>query len=184
MPLSARIFLLYGLFVGLSGYFILKFVSDQINPGVRQSTEETLVDMANALAELLHDEVRDGTLSQGRWATILQNYGRQRPLASIWGVEKTGVSHRVYVTDRNGIMLVDSMGEVVGQDYSHWNDEYRTLRGQYNESGFRFAADYKCQLRRWHWQRHCRGRESCHWRASHDPVSRRAGLRALARIPP
>ena len=140
VPLSARIFLLYGLFVGLSGYFILKFVSDQIKPGVRQSTEETLVDTANLLAELLHDEVRDGTLSQGRWATVLQNYERRRPLASIWGIEKIGVSHRVYVTDRNGIVLVDSMGKVVGQDYSHWNDVYRTLRGQYGARTTRDVA--------------------------------------------
>jgi two-component system sensor histidine kinase CreC len=41
------------------------------------------------------------------------------------------VSHRVYVTDANGIVLLDSAGRAVGQDYSRWNDVYLTLRGQY-----------------------------------------------------
>ena len=47
MPLGIRIFLAYFLFVGLAGWFVLSTVMDEIRPGVRQSTEETLVDTAN-----------------------------------------------------------------------------------------------------------------------------------------
>ena len=50
MPLGVRIFLVYFLFVGLTGYFVLSTVMDEVRPGVRQSTEETLVDTANLLA--------------------------------------------------------------------------------------------------------------------------------------
>ena len=131
MPLGIRIFLAYFLFVGLTGYFVLSTVMDEIRPGVRQSTEETLVDTANLLAELLRDEVRDGSLAQSRLPEVLKAYGQREPGARIWGVDKTEVNHRIYVTDANGIVLLDSSGEALGQDYSRWNDVYLTLQGKY-----------------------------------------------------
>ena len=39
MPLGVRIFLVYCLFVGLAGWFVLSTVMDEIRPGVRQSTD-------------------------------------------------------------------------------------------------------------------------------------------------
>ncbi|MDP9942552.1 two-component system sensor histidine kinase CreC [Ectopseudomonas alcaliphila] len=131
MPLGVRIFLVYFLFVGLAGWFVLSTVMDEIRPGVRQSTEETLVDTANLLAEILRDEVKAGTLGQGRLHEALEAYGRRKPQASIWGLTKAEVNHRIYVTDDKGIVLLDSTGLAVGQDYSRWNDVLLTLRGQY-----------------------------------------------------
>jgi two-component system sensor histidine kinase CreC len=131
MPLGIRIFLVYFLFVGLAGWFVLSTVMDEIRPGVRQSTEETLVDTANLLAEILRDEVKAGRLQQGHLPQVLQAYGQRQPQAQIWGVEKTHVNHRIYVTDAKGIVLLDSTGTAVGQDYSRWNDVLLTLRGQY-----------------------------------------------------
>lgn len=129
--LSIRIFLVHLLFVCLSGYFVWVTVMDEIRPGVRQSTEETLVDTANLLAEILRDDVKNGTLDQSRYKEILNAYGQRHPQANIWGIQKSGVNHRIYVTDRNGIVLLDSQGKAVGQDYSRWNDVYLTLRGRY-----------------------------------------------------
>ena len=131
MPLGVRIFLVYFLFVGLAGWFVLSTVMDEIRPGVRQSTEETLVDTANLLAEILRDEVKAGTLGQGRLNDALEAYGRRQPQASIWGLTKAEVNHRIYVTDDQGIVLLDSTGQAIGQDYSRWNDVLLTLRGQY-----------------------------------------------------
>ncbi|UUY09774.1 two-component system sensor histidine kinase CreC [Pseudomonas sp. J452] len=131
MPLGVRIFLVYFLFVGLAGWFVLSTVMDEIRPGVRQSTEETLVDTANLLAEILRDEVKAGSLAQGRLPELLKAYGQRQPQAQIWGVEKSAVNHRIYVTDARGIVLLDSSGAALGQDYSRWNDVYLTLQGQY-----------------------------------------------------
>lgn len=131
MPLGIRIFLVYFLFVGLTGYFVLNTVMKEIRPGVRQSTEETLVDTANLLAEILHDDVKNGTLSQSRLPEALKAYGQRKPAATIWGLEKNQVNHRIYVTDAHGIVLLDSAEQAVGQDYSNWNDVYLTLRGEY-----------------------------------------------------
>ncbi|WP_044871175.1 two-component system sensor histidine kinase CreC [Pseudomonas sp. LFM046] len=141
MPLGIRIFLVYFLFVGLAGWFVLSTVMDEIRPGVRQSTEETLVDTANLLAEILRDEVRNGTLDQGRLPELLKAYGQRQPGAEIWGVRKTQVNHRIYVTDDKGVVLLDSSGAAVGQDYSRWNDVYRTLRGQYGARSSRENPD-------------------------------------------
>ena len=131
MPLGIRIFLVYFLFVGLAGWFVLSTVMDEIRPGVRQSTEETLVDTANLLAEILREEVKAGSLHQSRLPALLQAYGQRQPKAQIWGVEKSQVNHRIYVTDAKGKVLLDSTGAAVGQDYSRWNDVLLTLRGEY-----------------------------------------------------
>ncbi len=131
MPLGIRIFLVYFFFVGLAGWFVLSTVMDEIRPGVRQSTEETLVDTANLLAEILRDEVKAGSLAQSNLPGMLKAYGLRQPNAQIWGVAKSEVNHRIYVTDAQGIVLLDSSGQALGQDYSQWNDVHLTLNGQY-----------------------------------------------------
>lgn len=131
MSLGLRIFLVYVLFIGLTGYFVLNTVMEEIRPGVRQSTEETLVDTANLMAEILRDDFKAGTLSENRWPELLRAYGDRQPQATIWGLPKNQVNHRIYVTDAKGIVVLDSSGVAVGQDYSRWNDVYLTLRGEY-----------------------------------------------------
>lgn len=141
MRFGLRIFLAYFFFVGLSGWFVLRTVMDEIRPGVRQSTEETLVDTANLLAELLRDDLLAGRLQQSMWSERLRDYGVRRPNARIWGVQKVTTNHRIYVTDARGIVLLDSRGEAVGQDYSRWNDVYLTLRGEYGARSTREDPD-------------------------------------------
>lgn len=131
MRLGIRIFLVYALFIALTGYFVLNTVMKEVRPGVRQSTEETLVDTANLLAEVLREDVSNGTLSQSHFPEVLKAYGLRQPGATIWGMPKNQVNNRIYVTDAKGIVLLDSSGEAVGQDYSRWNDVLLTLRGQY-----------------------------------------------------
>lgn len=131
MNLGVRIFLVYFLFVGLTAYFVVSTVVEEIKPSVRQSTEETLVDTANLLAEILREDVRRGTVSESRYAAEFKAYGERHPDADIWGIPIDRVSHRIYVTDARGIVLLDSSGRDVGKDYSRWNDVNRTLRGQY-----------------------------------------------------
>lgn len=131
MSLSVRIFLVYLIFVGLASYFILNTVVEEIKPGVRQSTEETLVDTANLLAEILKEPVKNNRLQDSNFSQTLAAYGRRKLSAKIWGIDKTAVNHRIYVTDKKGIVILDSTQQAVGQDYSHWNDVYLTLQGKY-----------------------------------------------------
>ena len=131
VSLTLRIFIVYAVFVGLGGWFVLRTVLAEIKPAVRQSTEETLGDTANLLAEIVAPEVKAGTLAQSDLGRVLSAYGQRDPHARIWGFDKDSVNHRVYVTDARGIVLLDTTGKALGQDYSRWNDVYLTLRGRY-----------------------------------------------------
>jgi two-component system, OmpR family, sensor histidine kinase CreC len=131
LSLSARLFLFYAAFLALAGWFVVRRVLEEVKPAVRQSTEETLVDTANLLAELAADDLRAGRLSQSELPRLLARYGERRPRANIWGIQKTRIEGRIYIVDRHGIVLVDSAGRDVGKDYSRWNDVYLTLRGHY-----------------------------------------------------
>ena len=131
LSLTNRLFLFYGVFVVLAGWFVLRTVLEEVKPAVRQATEETLVDSANMLAEIVSTDLKAGTLAQGDWPRILSAYGQRHPEADIWGIRKSGPTPRVYITNRDGIVLLDSTGHDVGKDYSRWNDVYLTLRGRY-----------------------------------------------------
>lgn len=131
MALAKRIFLFYFLFLALCGYFMLNIFSNEIYPSVRQTTEETLVDTANLLAEIVSVDMRQGSINQESLQQILESYKKRDPVASIWGIAKTAVVLRVYITDEQGIVLFDSTGKDIGKDYSRWRDVYLTLRGEY-----------------------------------------------------
>lgn len=131
LPLAVRVFLLYFIFVGLTAYFTLSLVVNEVKPGVRQSTEETLVDVANLLAEWVQPYVLANDLANPNFAQAMQRYGLRQPQAEIWGLSKAQTDHRIYITDQRGMVLFDSSGQAVGQDYSRWNDVYKTLRGRY-----------------------------------------------------
>lgn len=132
MKLSHRIFLGYFLVVGIAGLFLLKSVRDQLRPAVRQATEETLVETANLLAEIVKNDVLNGTVSTSHFAAAMQNFLVRRFQADIWGLSKDKATYHIYITDDKGIVIYDSENaKLVGENYSRWNDVYLTLRGEY-----------------------------------------------------
>ncbi|RVU40666.1 two-component system sensor histidine kinase CreC [Rheinheimera riviphila] len=141
MPFALRVFALYFVFVGMSGYFMLDLVVKEIKPGVRQSSEEVLFDTAQLLAQLVaphlaeHNPQSAGQTAQQplppQLQQVLASYGKHRTQALIWGVEKASIPHRIYITDAAGIIIYDSANQDLGKDYSRWNDVYLTLKGQY-----------------------------------------------------
>ena len=91
LPFAVRVFALYFVFVGLSGYFMLSLVVDEVKPGVRQSTEEVLFDTAQILANLVapsFTQSPNGQLPQQLQA-LLASYGQHQTPATIWGIPKT-----------------------------------------------------------------------------------------------
>jgi len=126
-----RLFLGYVAVLAVAAWFLVGGALDEIKPAMRQSAEETLVDTANLLAELVRDDVVAGRFDGGRLARALTQYAARDFDADIYGVRKQRASLHVYVTDARGIVLFDSQGRAVGEDYSRWNDVYLTLRGRY-----------------------------------------------------
>ena len=131
MRISLRILLGYFLIVAIAAWFVLEIFSQEIKPGVRQSTEDALIDSAQVLAPIAAMDIQNNNLANG---ALMQSFTQlnQRPLhAKIVNIVKTSIDTRVYITDAKGIVIFDSTGKDVGKDYSRWNDVYLTLRGQY-----------------------------------------------------
>ncbi|MCX9156091.1 two-component system sensor histidine kinase CreC [Niveibacterium sp. 24ML] len=131
MSLSIRILVGYFVIVGLTGLFALMIVVREVKPSIRETIEESMVDTANLLAALASDELRDGTLANGRFASQVRAYSERQVDAPIYHFRKTSLDYRIYVTDARGIVMFDSEGRAEGQDYSRWNDVARTLKGGY-----------------------------------------------------
>jgi len=129
--IAIRLFLGYFLIVGVAAWFVVNIFAREVEPGVRQATEDTLVDTANLLAELAVDELAAGKIGQGGFAAAVRNAQLREPQASIWGVSKESVDFRVYLTDARGIVVYDSEGVAVNADYSQWRDVARVLHGEY-----------------------------------------------------
>lgn len=131
MRIGLRILLGYFAIVALAALLLTQVFVAQVKPGVRQAMEDTLVDMANVLAELATDDLLAGRIAEGRFAERVRQIRGRDPGAAIWGFPKRAANYRIYVTDARGIVVFDSTGRDVGHDYSRWNDVYLTLRGRY-----------------------------------------------------
>lgn len=131
MSLSLRILFAYVLLTGLSIWFVMHNVTNELVPGMRQSLEEVLVDTANLLAETVREEVEQSRIANGKFARSITEFNRRRIEAKISSQIKQDTNLYIYITDHKGIVLYDSTGQNVGKDYSRWNDVYLTLRGQY-----------------------------------------------------
>jgi len=150
MNIAIRLFAGYFLIVGLAAWFVVNIFAKEVEPGVRQATEDTLVDTANVFAELVAGELAAGRLAAGKAAKAADGgafaAGVERALARrvdalIYDVEKTRVELRVLVTDARGIVVYDSTGSALGADYSQWRDVARVLRGEYGARSTREDPD-------------------------------------------
>lgn len=131
MNISVRLFIGYFLVVGLAAWFVLNTFVKETEPGIRQATEETLVDAAHVLAELAAPELAAKRLERGPFADAVRAAIRRSPQADISGVHKESIDFRIYVTDAKGIVIYDSRNAAIGEDFSHWRDIARVLRGEY-----------------------------------------------------
>jgi two-component system sensor histidine kinase CreC len=103
--IAVRFFLGYFLIVGLAAWFVLNVAVREVEPGVRQAAEDTMVDMANLLAEQAADDAASGEISTGRFATAVKRALDREPRATIFGVDKEAVDLRIYMTDAHGIVI-------------------------------------------------------------------------------
>ena len=129
MSLTNRLLITFFSVVLISGYLFYDMIIDQLELGISQSTEETMIDTANLLAELVENEITTRNLTHLNQA--VDDYTKRNLKATIHDIVKTKPSLRVYITDDDGVVIHDSGGEAVGEDFSQWNDIYLTLQGEY-----------------------------------------------------
>lgn len=131
MSLRIRLLLVILAVYAVGGFFLTRWMLDQIRPRYLESMEESLVDTSVLLAALLEE---DATAQGPEIARLRSAFGRAGVRdfeAKIFSLAKTVIDLRVYVVNAQGTVLFDSMGQAEGQDYSRWNDVARTLAGRY-----------------------------------------------------
>lgn len=143
MKLRLRVFIVIALVAGLAAWQLYASFREQLKPALQQATEDVLVDTAGAFALLAEQDQREGHIADGRLAAALQALQKQTLQASIWGHRREHSSIGVYATDARGIVVFDSSGLHMGQDYSRWNDVYLTLQGRYGARSTKSDYDDK-----------------------------------------
>ena len=136
MRLSLRLLLGFFLLVAIAAWFVLNIFVQEIKPGVRRTAELSLIDTSRLLAELTMADLAGQALSRDNLAkgTLSQAIAhlKQTPIdATVDGLAKRQVNYRIYLTDAKGLVIFDSSGNHLGEDFSRWNDVYLTLRGKY-----------------------------------------------------
>ncbi|MCH7297151.1 two-component system sensor histidine kinase CreC [Acinetobacter sp. ANC 5442] len=117
--------------VVLSLGFIAYTLTQQVKPNVRQVVEDTLAENANIIAQLIAEDVYQHQVDTPEFDQKIQAALSRQLNATIWQHRKEQINQQLYITDPKGIVIYDSEGPAVGQDYSKWNDVYLTLRGKY-----------------------------------------------------
>jgi two-component system, OmpR family, sensor histidine kinase CreC len=132
VTIRTRILLVYLLLIGGSYLYLVSWILDGIRPRYLESMEESLVDTAALLASVVETRSTGPTPDPGQLRTAVDGAHRRQLDALIYGMRKTSIDLRVYVTDAQGIVLYDSdAGRDEGVDYSRWRDVRLTLAGSY-----------------------------------------------------
>jgi two-component system sensor histidine kinase CreC len=118
--------------------FMLYRVVADLDPRYRESAEESLVETAQLMASLVEQDVKGGAIDTIALEPLFKSVYARNFEAHIFSVTKRRVELRLYVTDRSGRVLFDSLGHVTGADLSQWRDIRMALRG---ESGSRTTPD-------------------------------------------
>ncbi len=136
MHLRFRVFLSFVLailcvIIAVTYQFLTAF-----KPGVRQSSEHTLVDMSQLLAEFARPLVVeaspfDNVKQREAFSQAVDRFLKRDYQIELYSLPKGPADLHLYVTDKKGIVVFDSRGKAVGEDYSQWNDVYLTLQGKY-----------------------------------------------------
>jgi two-component system sensor histidine kinase CreC len=126
-----RIFLGILLIYAAGIAFLLYRVLADLDPRYRESAEESLVETAQVMASLVEQDVRDGAIDTARLEPLFKSVYARQFEARIFSMTKQRVELRLYVTDRSGKVLYDSLGQVTGADFSQWRDVRLALAGEY-----------------------------------------------------
>ncbi len=147
MTIRTRILLVYLLLIGGSYVYLVSWILEGIRPRYLESMEESLVDTASLLASVVETHSAGGTPDTARLREAVNAAHRRELNALIYGMHKTAIDLRVYVTDAHGIVLYDSNGGLdEGADYSRWRDVRLTLSGAYGARATRTDPDDEYSL--------------------------------------
>jgi len=132
MRLTRITLLCLALIIGLGFWQLIIYLLDDIDAQTFQATEEVMVDTSHIVAGIVESELDTSALSTQLISDVFDNAENRQFRAKIYNHTKTGLGAHVYLTNKQGIVLYDSLTtDRVGQDYSRYNDVKLTLAGKY-----------------------------------------------------
>ncbi len=140
MSLRRRLFITLSVLVVLGFLAIARWVKDELRDSYSQVVEEMLVDFSH----LASAQLENSRMSPASFEILRDSFKTYKTHiidASIFDFIKVNSSLELYVTDARGIVVFSTVPEEVGQDFSRWNDVYKTLRGEYGARSTRTDPD-------------------------------------------
>ncbi len=118
--------------ITLGFYQLARHFLAEVEPQTFQATEEVMVDVANLLAELVTDDVRENQFNAASLREAFEGAHRREMRAKIFEHMKLKVGIHAYLTDSKGYVIFDSdAGRREGKDFSDMRDVSFTLSGSY-----------------------------------------------------
>ncbi len=131
LSFSLRAFVAYFIILGGLSWFFLDQAKEKLTTAFQQSSETVLIDTATLLATSLEQQFRDDVIDTEEVAQLFKKSYQRRIRAQIYSLYKDSIDLEMYITNRQGIVVYDSTGRNIGEDYSTWRDVKLTLAGKY-----------------------------------------------------
>ncbi len=132
MKLAAKILFAIFIIIGAGFYYLTYGMLENVRTRYLEGVEESLVDQARILSVFIASDIKKEGFSPENLHSLFDVTYNLNFSSKIYQLEKNSVDLRVYITDKNGLIIFDSTREAsIGEDYSNWRDVYLTLQGKY-----------------------------------------------------
>ncbi len=142
MSTATRSLIGFLLIVAAAFYLLLDKLMERVERQYMEAVEETMVDTVNLLGALAEQSLADGEFKFISLEKMFADAHQREFEAKIYQVIKRDVKMQVYITDAQGLVVMDSrQPSHVAQDYSAWRDVSLALQGEYGARSSRVMKE-------------------------------------------
>lgn len=141
LTIGVKLFIAYFIVTSSIVWLVADKVAFRITNGIDQAAEEIMIDSANLLAQMVSNNIHNNEISTEKISNIMSAYLDREVNATIFSVNKKKPNLQIYITNKDGIVIYDSKGEIKGKDYSQWRDVFLTLKGEYGARSSAYDAN-------------------------------------------
>lgn len=140
MSLRRRLFLTLCLIVLIGFLSIARWIRGELRNSYAQVVEELLVDYSHLVAAGIENE----KMSAQSFQKLKEDFAAYKAhdiKAKIFEFDKVNSTLELYVTNDKGVVVFATDEKLMGQNFSQWNDVYKTLRGEYGARSSRLSPE-------------------------------------------
>ena len=131
LTIGVKLFIAYFLITSCIVWFVTDKVSLRVTKGIDEAAEEVMIDASNLLAQMVSDNIEQDQINTAKVHKLMSVYLSRELKANIYSISKKNPNLQIYITNKDGIVIYDSIGNLKGKDYSQWRDVFLTLKGEY-----------------------------------------------------